>query len=214
MKSIRRFRHPKRIAIIGVLIVAAVTIGILYAYFSSTSKTQGEPVITFSTDRPDESKQNADAYTWRGADNEPKRIIIPSIDVRGIVQAVGVDQNREVAVPDNVHLAGWFVDSVRPGEKGLSIIVGHVSGRQNDGIFSRLESLAVGDFFSVELGSGEEIAYEVIDAKAVPLAEAASVMFSQDPRVASQLNLVTCIGQYLYDQQTYEDRLVVMAQRL
>lgn len=41
-----------------------------------------------------------------------------------------------MAVPNNIHMAGWFMDSVRPGQMGLSIIDGHVDGRRETAIFN------------------------------------------------------------------------------
>lgn len=169
------------------------------------------PVITYSVEIPEE-EPTSNGYTWQGSTVDPKLITIPSINLSGYVINVGVDQNKEIAVPPNVHLAGWFVDSVRPGEKGLSIIDGHVDGLTVGGIFKNLNKLNKGDEIVIEMGSNDIYKYKVKDIKTIPLNEAAGVLFSQDPTIVSQLNLITCIGTYLDDQRTYDHRLVVISE--
>jgi LPXTG-site transpeptidase (sortase) family protein len=168
-----------------------------------------EPLITYSTDTPDESKTNADNYKWNGAPDEPKKIRITKINVDAYVQKAGVDQNKQVAVPDNVHLAGWFSDSQKPGQKGLAIIAGHVSGRTTDGVFKQLGNLAKGDEFEIELGNGDIKRYKVIETNQVKEADSAGILFSQNPKVKSQVNLITCGGQFDDSSDQYEDRIIV-----
>lgn len=168
-----------------------------------------EPLITYSTDTPDESKQNADNYNWRGSADEPKKIRITKINVDAYVQKAGVDQDKKVAVPNNVHLAGWFADSQKPGRNGLSIISGHVTGRTTDGVFKDLGNLKNGDEFEIELGNGEIKRYKVIDTKQVKEADSAGILFSQNPKVKSQLNLITCGGSFDDSSDQYEDRIIV-----
>lgn len=169
--------------------------------------------VTYSTDRPSETRPDNN-FQWRGNPNDPKKITISPIDVQAYIQKVGVDQNKEVAVPTNLFLVGWFVDTVRPGQKGLSLIDGHVSGRRNDGVFKNLHKLKKGDQYSVELGNNKTISYRVIDKKSVKVSEAVSVMFSQDPTVSHQLNLVTCSGSYDAQNRSYDERLVVMSEQI
>lgn len=92
-----------------------------------TSDYVPAPVVTYSTETPEEKLPVDAGYSWKGQKNDPKRIVISKIGVDSLVQNVGVDQNQQIAVPNNIHIAGWFIDSVRPGESGLSIIDGHVS---------------------------------------------------------------------------------------
>lgn len=192
--------------IFGVLVVLAAS-----HTASQSSSTGSVDVINFSTEKPDESKQNAKEYDWHGAAEDPKSIKISSLGVDSYIQKVDVDQNTRVAVPSNVHLAGWFVGSVRPGEKGLSIIDGHVGGRTANGVFKKLGRLKIEDTFEVERGDGKILQYKVIKTTTVLETESASVMFSQNPKVASQLNLITCAGQYTAARHTYSDRVVIYA---
>jgi LPXTG-site transpeptidase (sortase) family protein len=170
-------------------------------------------VITYSTDQPIEEPPPKD-YKWSGGESDPKRIILPTVSVDGFVQRVGVDQNKEVAVPDNIHMAGWFINTAQPGQKGLSVIDGHVDGREQGGIFRRLKELRKDDEFQIELGSGDIKRFKVMQITEVNAKEAASILFSQSPKVTSQLNLITCGGTYDKASQRYDKRVIVSASLL
>lgn len=182
----------------------------LYQINNSQSGQQAE-IITYSTDKPDEGKPGDD-HVWQGGSEDPKYIKLPTIGAEGFVQNVGVDQNQQVAVPNNIHIAGWFVDSVKPGNKGLSIIDGHVDGRQNPGIFMNLVNLKENDLYTVEFGDGSVKQFRVIGVTSVETAKAANILFSQSPKVANQLNLITCGGTFDHDSQRYDKRVIVYSE--
>lgn len=191
--------------------VGIIVLGGFWAFtLLQTQAEEAEPAatITYSTDEPDEEKPS-DEFEWQGNPEDPKFIRLPSIDGEGFVQNVGVDQNNAVAVPDNVHMAGWFTDTVLPGEKGLSIIDGHVTGRTTDGIFIHLEQLKPGDTYSIEFGDGHRKQFEVLKITSVKEKDAAAILFSQNPDVSNQLNLITCGGDFDTDTNQYEDRVIV-----
>lgn len=196
------------------LLVVGVSVGILFFANSNKQVKTSKPgqIITYSTDKPDESKKNAQNYKWQGAADEPKRITIDKSGVDGFIQKAGVDQNKQIAVPDNVHLAAWFADSVLPGKKGLSIIDGHVSGKTTDGIFKNIKNLTKGDLFQVELGNGKELQYKVLETVELKESQSASYLFSQNPKVASQLNLITCGGNFDRATNQYQNRIIVAAE--
>lgn len=195
---------------LGSLVIILVAFFALnyYGYYLRFHPKDG--VLRYSTDTPSEQKINDKNYKWVGKANDPKKIIIPSIGVDSFIQKIGIDQNKEVTVPSNIYLVGWFVDTVRPGEKGLSLMDGHVTGRKNDGVFKNLEKLNKGDSFSIIFGNGERKRFRVFDKKSVPEKESVAIMFSQDPSVTHQLNLVTCSGKYDDKLRQYDERLTVM----
>lgn len=174
--------------------------------------TEVAEVINFSTDTPDEQKPDTNTFVWKGQASDPKYISLPTIGAEGFIQNVGIDQNNAVAVPNNIHMAGWFTGSARPGQAGLSIIDGHVDGAQGDGIFKNLVNLKLGDELTVRLGDETTKRYRVKEVVSVDTARSAEVLFSHSPTIASQLNLVTCGGNF--DKQTgqYEQRVIVVAE--
>ena len=103
---------------------------------------------------------------------------------------------------------------VRPGEKGLSIIDGHLNGNSRDGIFIDLEKVTTGDTYVIEFGDGSKRDFRVKDVKIVDLEDAAGVLFSQDPSIASQLTLITCGGTYDKQARLYDKRIIVTSELL
>ncbi len=194
-----------------VVLVIAASIALTLSRQPEPTTEQDAPVITHSTDAPDEQRPDKATYQWTGRNYDPRHITLPSIGAEGFIQNVGVDQNQEIAVPTNTHLAGWFVDSVRPGEKGLSIIDGHVSGRESSGIFEKLGDLQIDDVFYIEFGDNSRKEFKITAKYTVPEAEAAARIFDQDPNIANQLNLVTCAGEYNQDTRRFDERTIVTA---
>lgn len=199
--------------VIGVFVLAIIVVPLLPRPTSTPDNTDPDfdpDVVVISTTTPDEEKPGED-FDWRGRESEPKYIRIPKINVDGYVQKVGVDQNTQIAVPTNIHLAGWFVGSVRPGQKGLSIIDGHYDGRTNPGLFEDLGTLSPEDTFSVELGDGQVLNYKVVTVTTYSVNEAAQHLFSQHSDVSSQLNLITCGGTFDEATEEYAERVIVTA---
>lgn len=195
-------------------LATSIAIILLVASYFIFSDTKEKPkrigkdeIITISTDDPDETP--LDNYIWKGADTDPKYISLPTIKGGGYIQKVGIDQRNEVAVPTNVNLAGWFIKTSIPGEKGLSIIVGHVDGRSKPGIFKNIEKLKTGDTFTVELGNGKTTKFKVTSQTKINSEKAPSVLFSQHPQNISQLNLITCGGEYDRKARRYLDRIII-----
>ncbi len=175
-------------------------------------KQVATPVVTHSTTTPDSTPVTRSSYAWQGKAADPKYITLPSIHAEGFLQQVGVDQNSQIAVPSNVHLAGWFVDTVRPGEKGLSIIDGHiVIGRNYEGIFQNLSQLKPGDTFTVTFGDGSIKTFTVVSEQLLDNSAVASVLFSQHPNITNQLTLITCGGNYDKAAGEYSQRVVIVS---
>jgi LPXTG-site transpeptidase (sortase) family protein len=188
---------------IGVFVVAVLTLPTPHP-----RNSENTALINSSTS-PAEDKPSKENFAWKGSTKDPKYIIIPTISAEGFIQKADVDQNKQIAVPDNIHLAAWFVQSSAPGDLGLSIIDGHLNGRQNNGIFMNLNKLKAGDQFKIELGGGAIKKFQVVSLKTVATPEASNILFSQEPSITSQLNLITCAGTYDAKLQSYDERLIV-----
>lgn len=151
------------------------------------------------------------SYQWQGAPDDPKYVRLPSISVEGYIQRVNITAAQQIAAPGNVHMAGWYSGSKKPGQPGLSIMDGHVDGLSQPGIFKRLDKLAAGDIFTVETGGGAILRYRVIGVATIALSDALNQLFSQDSHTASQLNIITCGGDFNTKTHQYEKRIIVSA---
>lgn len=195
--------------------MGAVTAVYLLWFKSEDKPVQtASDIITFSPDTPDETDPETSGFVWKGSANDPRSISLPTINAEGYVQKVGIDQSKQIAVPSNVFMAGWYVKSARPGEKGLSIIDGHINGQVKDGIFAKLSQLKAGDEFELEMGNGKVLHYKIKDVQTVKLSEALSYLFSQQPNIERQLNLITCGGDYDPSAKTYEQRIIVVGEQV
>lgn len=202
------------VLVVFVLLIGAGGVWLLQHGERKQVTQKKNEVITYSPDKPDETKPDKNTYQWYGNPEDPKYITLPTIKAEGFLRKVGVDQNKQVATPDNIHMAGWFVETVRPGQKGNSIIDGHVSGWVNNGIFKDLIKMKPGDVYTVEFGSGDKKQFKVKEVKDVPVADAASILFSQDPEITSQLSLITCGGKFNRSTNQYENRVIVISEAI
>lgn len=198
--------------IIGLALLAYSIWQIMPRYVATNDPhpTIEKKVITKSIDRPNETSPKDACDTYKVDAPYPERIKIPAISASGCIERVGLDEKGAIAVPSNIHTAGWYVDSVLPGQPGLSVIDGHISGYYNtDGIFQKLYKLREGDEFTVTLGDGKILHYTVTGIQAVPVANAIKALMSRDPTIKSQLNLITCGGKYDQKTKQYERRVIV-----
>lgn len=198
--------------------MAIVLIGFgLYGFWQRYSTTHSpQPVIpteavTHTTDHPDETPPGDTCKNHTVAAQEPRYIEISRLDITGCVQKVGIDQHNAIAAPTNVHLAGWYTGSVLPGEKGVSIIDGHVRGRYSDAIFGNLKNAVKGDTIRLQRGDKTWLTFKVADVAHYPADDAMPVLFDQLPDVDSQLTLITCSGRYDTETATYDQRIIVRA---
>lgn len=178
----------------------------------STSVPVVSEIVTSDTAEPSETKPSKNEYSsYTVGPKDPRTISIPDLDVYGLVQKVGLTKAKAIAVPTNLHFAGWYVGSVAPGEKGLSIIDGHVLGRTSGGVFSKLPVAKTGQEITIEFGDKSIKKFSVIAVKTVPENDAANALFYRDKITERQLNLITCTGKFNSKTQTYDDRVIVIA---
>jgi LPXTG-site transpeptidase (sortase) family protein len=184
--------------------------GYLQQYRATNNPNPAIPVevVRHSTDNPDETKPICDE-SYQVEPNKPRKIEIPSLNVSGCIQQVGVDENNNIAVPTNIHVAGWFVDSVLPGEAGVSIIDGHVQGRYEEAIFKQLVNLKAGDQIIIEYGNRDIRTFEVVSNSNHTIEQTASEQFIQLEDVDKQLTLITCGGNYDQALGEFDERIVV-----
>lgn len=175
-----------------------------------TVNRMADTTVTNSTNTPDETPI-AESPSYTVPADMPRQITLSSLGVKGYIQRVGIDQRNAIAVPSNINLAGWYTGSAKPGEKGLSIIDGHVSGRYSDAIFKNLGSLKISDTFKIEYGDKSVRTFEVVDIKTVSVADAAKELFAPNPAIANQLNLITCGGKFDSRTQEFDKRVIVIA---
>jgi LPXTG-site transpeptidase (sortase) family protein len=208
----------KTYLLIGLAALGLITYGVVkFSLVLAHTQGQAAPpdirqVVTSDTTRPVEKKPAADNFVVPA--DQPKIITLPTLSVSGPIQKVGLNTQNAISVPTNVHFVGWYTGSVKPGENGLSVIDGHISGVYGPGIFKRLGSLQRGDTFHITYGDGNQRGFEVVDHRVLPAKEAAAYLLTQRATIRKQLNLITCDGVYDKHTKLYDKRLVVVTQAI
>lgn len=201
--------------VVGVLLLIIGGLVFVYRY----NKTHGAPAlptpeqtVTTDTDVPEESKPSANALAGYSVPAvQPRSIRINSIAVYGLIQKVGITKEDAMAVPSNIHFAGWYTGSVIPGDSGLSIINGHVLGRHSEAIFIQLAKVKTDDEINIEFGDHVIKKFKVVETVTLPAEISSARLFTQNSDIQAQLNLITCTGKFDKVSQTYADRVIVVA---
>lgn len=207
----------KVLLIILILLTVCLCIGtfILSKRRSSISQ-QNTPIGQTEANMPSETvikmgKNDPEPFKYHP--DEPKLISIPKISVYSYIQNVGTISNA-VGVPTNINLAGWYNGSVLPGQKGLSIIDGHVSGKYNPAIFKNLNKLNKNDLLEIKFGDNSTKKFIITSTNTYSTKDANYWLFQKDEKIDKQLNLITCAGKYITSDKTFDQRVIVSARVL
>lgn len=198
----------------GILLVGVGAFGIVdYLQRTAVGKDYPDPdqILTHSTERPSERRPAGASDSYDVPADQPRLIRLPFIEAEGYVQQVGIDQTGAIAVPSNIHFAGWYVHGAKPGEEGLSIIDGHVGGRYNTGIFARIGELVPGVTFQIQMGDLSWHEFRVLEVTEYSTENATDALFTRTETVESELKLITCSGMFDGRNQTYDKRTIVTA---
>ncbi|MFB7778183.1 class F sortase [Streptomyces bauhiniae] len=139
------------------------------------------------------------------------RVRIPAIQVDAPVTPVGLDADGWVGAPppEDPNLAGWFTGAVSPGEKGTSVIVGHVDNTQGPAVFYGLGALKKGNRIDVARQDGRTAEFEVYGVEVFEKSK-----FPGDRVYGSkgtpELRVITCGGGFS-KQNGYDGNVVVFA---
>lgn len=145
------------------------------------------------------------------ARSAPVGLRIPAIGVDTPVVRLGLQADGSVEVPAVTadDRAGWYRYSPTPGQRGPSVILGHVTaGKHGDGVFRRLDRLRPGDGITARLENGTSADFAVTAVRTVGKAEfpTADVYGNVD---RPELRLITCGGPLTEDG--YRDNVIVFA---
>jgi sortase (surface protein transpeptidase) len=142
----------------------------------------------------------------------PMTIRIPAIGVNAPMDRLGLNSNGTVQVPplDNHNLAGWYDRSVTPGEKGTSVILGHVDDYAGPSVFYNIKNLHKGDAIDVTRADGRTAEFSVDGVqKASKTSFPTNAVFGNVSYPA--LRLVTCGGPFNPKTGEYLDSIIVYA---
>jgi LPXTG-site transpeptidase (sortase) family protein len=142
----------------------------------------------------------------------PVSIDVPAIGARSSLVPLGLNDDRTVEVPpvDRPMQAGWYEHSPTPGQTGPSIVLGHVNGHGQDGIFARLNELKSGDEIRIAREDKKVARFVVKRTEQFPKTEfPADEVYgdTQEP----ELRLITCGGSFDETANSYRDNVIAFA---
>ena len=111
-------------------------------------------------------------------------------------------------VPTNPWDVAWFNLGPLPGVNGNAVIDGHLDTATGPAVFLHLGDLRAGDTLYVTTAGGAEQAFTVTELRDYPLDNAPLTRIF-GANTEAHLNLITCGGDWLPQQHTYNERLVV-----
>ncbi|MFI0417708.1 class F sortase [Spongiactinospora sp. 9N601] len=139
----------------------------------------------------------------------PRAIDIPALKLEAPLMKLGMSGDGEVELPpyEKPDTAGWFRHSAVPGDKGASVIIGHVDTKTAPAVFYRLRQLRKGQEIRVERSDGKVAKYRVesveqVDKNRFP---------ARRVYVEDGLRLVTCGGSFDWTKHEYRDNVIVYA---
>jgi sortase (surface protein transpeptidase) len=144
----------------------------------------------------------------------PTRLTVPALGVDTPVDPVGVRDDGQMQLPDDVDRVGWYRFGPVPGAEGAAVLAGHVDDRgQGLGALAPLREAEVGDEVHVTDAAGavtrwQVVSRERIEKRALPLDR---VFGRTGP---PRLVVVTCGGPFLAELGSYQENVVVVAEAL
>ena len=142
----------------------------------------------------------------------PTSVKIPKIGADSSLISVGLKTDGSISVP-SVHKpmqAAWYQLSPVPGDVGPAVVLGHVDGDKQPGIFYKLKDLAPGDEVDVDRSDGKKLKFVVDRVTQVP-----KDTFPRDAVYGNsdkpELRLITCGGAFDHAEHSYKDNVIVYA---
>ncbi|MEU0836139.1 class F sortase [Streptomyces sp. NPDC005969] len=144
--------------------------------------------------------------------SKPKRLRIPTIavDAPFTPLSIGPTGQLDAPPPNDKNLVGWFKDGVTPGERGASIVAGHVDTTTGPAVFLQLRFLKPGATVDITRADGSVASFKVDSVETFSKANFPDKRVYADTPSA-QLRLITCGGNYDRKAKDYKDNVVVFA---
>jgi sortase (surface protein transpeptidase) len=142
--------------------------------------------------------------------SRPVSISIPALGVTSRVMRLGLQADGSMQVPPGAYPAGWYDRSPTPGERGPSVLAGHVDWGGQLGVFGRIRRLTTGDDVVIARADGSTATFRVDSVAIFAKSDFPTDAVYGDTHDAV-LRLVTCGGAFDDARQSYVDNVVVFA---
>lgn len=154
----------------------------------------------------------------------PASIDVPAIGAHSSLVPLGLKADGSLDVPDVKHpqQASYFCvvdidpgkvcsNGVVPGQPGPAVVVGHIDGAKQKGVFYSLPKVKVGDTATITEADGKVLtfsAYRVLNIAKTQFP--ASVVYGDT--VGPELRLISCTGEFIGGQMGYANNIIIFMQ--
>ncbi|MEU0881216.1 class F sortase [Lentzea sp. NPDC005914] len=144
--------------------------------------------------------------------SEPTEIRISKIGAVSSLVPLGLNPDNTVEVPpvEQPMQAGWYRHARTPGEAGPAVVLGHVDGNKQPGIFFRLKELITGDEIEVSRKDGTTAKFRVQRKEQIAKDSFPTEAVYGETDVP-ELRLITCGGSFDQAAHSYRDNVIVYA---
>jgi hypothetical protein len=145
----------------------------------------------------------------------PNRIEIPKIHANAPIVSVGTTADRELEIPLDPHVVGWWRYGAKPGATvGTAILAGHINYAGVTGSMAEIGKLDPGDlvylFGKQNADNKHEVAFRVTGVRTY---HKTGLPYKQifDQKSVGRIAIVTCGGPFDASTGNYLDNIVVFA---
>jgi LPXTG-site transpeptidase (sortase) family protein len=215
-RTSKRFILPAICVLLAVLLIGAYTFYSINQKNDRSSQLSSPPKLAkAAVDGTKKTAEEKDSYVVPA--DHPRHLIIESQGISVNILPMGLTETGALDAPKSAWEVGWYDHSTLPGSgHGALLIDGHVNDALNSpGVFYKIHTLKSGDEIKIERGDNQIVTYQVVKSEQQPIerVDMAKMLQSIEPEKEG-LNLITCGGEYNYKQQTYDDRVLVYAERV
>ncbi|MDH6235861.1 class F sortase [Cryobacterium sp. CG_9.6] len=145
----------------------------------------------------------------------PQRIRVDSLGIDMAIEPVGLAAAGDMALPKNPDVAAWYrFGPVPSSATGATVIAAHVDALVYGlGPFAKLAEAPAGTEIVVTTTDGTEHRYAIDATETMPKGDVPwGTVFDRDG--PSRLTLVTCGGEFDYENLRYSSNVIVSAQSI
>ncbi len=204
--GLKRSMNHQNFQVLIFIIAILLILTILLLWSLRTTQTESEPervrISTMSFDQLDQEDTNISA-------SEPTLLEIPSVDLKAkFRKPLGLNKDGTIEAPKDFETISRYKHFPTPGEKGPSVILGHVDSYEGPAIFWPLRDVKEGDSVYISREDGSIVTFSVYKTEIIEQDKFPTEKVYGETE-ESEIRLVTCSGYYDQNRKRYSHNLII-----
>ena len=199
-------RNHRGVFVATLTVFLAMVLALVAGCGTATAPGGTSSVMTSASSQPVESTMAGLPHS------DPVSVDIPKIHAKSSLIPLGLNPDQSIQVPpvSTPLQAGWYTKGPAPGDLGPAVILGHVDGGGQEGIFFRLHELTQGDqvFVARKDGTTAKFVVDHVDKVSKDSFPTDQVYGNTSD---AELRLITCGGTFNRATGNYVDNIIVYA---